>query len=72
MRNEYDFSKSVPNPYLQDLENQVTLKLEEETINYFKQLSKEHGIPYKHLIGLYLKDCMRSQRKLSLEWLDAQ
>lgn len=69
MREEYDFSKSVPNPYVKKLKKQVTIRLEEDVVDYFKDLSEETDIPYQALINLYLKDCVKSQRKLSLEWL---
>ena len=72
MRNEYDFSKSVPNPYLDKLEEQVTIQLEEQVANYFRQLSVESGISYQNVISLYLKDCMQTQCKLSLQWIDEQ
>jgi len=70
MREEYDFSQSVPNPYAKKLKKQVTIRLEEDVVDYFKELSKETEIPYQALINLYLKDCLRSQRKLSLEWVN--
>ena len=69
MKDEYDFSESVQNPYLKKLKKQVTIRLEEEVVDYFKALSEEAGIPYQSLINLYLQDCMRSQKKLSLEWI---
>ena len=68
MRPEYDFSQSVKNPYLTKLKKEVTISLEEEVFNYFQNLSNETGIPYKNLINLYLQDCVRSQRKIYLEW----
>ena len=68
MREEYDFSQSVPNPYAEKLKKQMTIRLEEEVVGYFQALSKETGIPYQTLINLYLKDCVKSQRRLSLEW----
>lgn len=71
MRNEYDFSQSVQNPYLKKLKKQVTIRLEEEVVAYFKQLSEEAGIPYQTLINLYLQDCVRSGRKLSLDWVNS-
>jgi len=67
MRDEYDFSKSVPNPYRQKLGKQVVLSLDEGVVDYFQQLSTEMGIPYQSLIGLYLKDCVRSGRKVSVD-----
>jgi uncharacterized protein (DUF4415 family) len=68
MREEYDFSQSVPSPYAKKLKKQVTIRLEEEVVDYFKALSEEMEIPYQSLINLYLKDCVKAQRKLSLEW----
>ena len=69
MKNKYDFSESVQNPYFKKLKKQVTIRLEEELVDYFRALSVEAGIPYQSLINLYLQDCMRSQKKLSLEWV---
>jgi uncharacterized protein (DUF4415 family) len=70
MREEYDFSQSVLNPYVKKLKKQVTIRLEEDVVDYFKGLSEETKIPYQTLINLYLKDCVKSQRKLSLEWIN--
>lgn len=67
MREEYDFSQSVPNPYVKKLKKQMTILLEEDVVDYFKELSEQTQIPYQTLINLYLKDCVKSQRKLSLE-----
>ena len=62
---EYDFSKSVRNPYARRLKQQITIRLETETIGYFKKLAKQSGIPYQNLINLYLRDCVRSRKKLT-------
>jgi uncharacterized protein (DUF4415 family) len=70
MREEYDFSQSVLNPYVKKLKKQVTIRLEEDVVDYFKGLSEETKIPYQTLINLYLKDCVKSQGKLSLEWIN--
>jgi predicted DNA binding CopG/RHH family protein len=68
MRKEYDFEKAKRNPYARLLKRQVTIRLDEGTVNYFKKIAKEAGIPYQTLINLYLRDCAASERKLSLEW----
>ena len=68
MRAEYDFSASIANPYLKKLKKQVTIRLEAETVFYFKELAKEVGIPYQSLINLYLQDCVKTQRKVALNW----
>jgi uncharacterized protein (DUF4415 family) len=69
MKDDYDFSQSVKNPYIKKLKKQVTIRLEEEVVDYFQSLAEETGISYQSLINLYLQDCVKSQRKPSLEWL---
>jgi hypothetical protein len=71
MKDEYDFSKAVKNPYIKNLDEKVALSLTEEVTDYFEQLSQETGISSHSLIGLYLQDCARSKRKLSLEWVES-
>lgn len=71
MRKEYDFTKSKKNPYAKVLKKQITIRLEQPTIDYFKELSKESGIPYQSLINLYLRDCAQKGKKLSLSWRQA-
>ncbi|HXU50706.1 MAG TPA: BrnA antitoxin family protein [Casimicrobiaceae bacterium] len=68
MRNEYDFSKAKKNPYASQLKKQITIRLDEDSINYFKGVSEQVGIPYQSLINLYLRDCAISHRKLNLTW----
>jgi uncharacterized protein (DUF4415 family) len=69
MKDEYDFSQSEKNPYVKKLKKQVTIRLEEEVVEYFKGLAEETGISYQSLINLYLQDCVKLQRKPSLEWV---
>ena len=68
MRKEYDFSEAKKNPYASQLKKQITIRLDEESIDYFKSISQQVGIPYQSLINLYLRDCATSNRKLNLNW----
>lgn len=68
MRKEYDFAKSRKNPYAAKLKKQITLRLDEQAIEYFKSISQDVGIPYQSLINLYLRECAASNRKLNLQW----
>jgi uncharacterized protein (DUF4415 family) len=70
MRDEYDFStmKGRKNPYARRLKTQVTIRLSDDVIAYFKALAEETGIPYRSLINLYLRDCVASQRRPALTW----
>lgn len=70
MRAHYDFSKmkGKKNPYIKYLKQPVTMRLDKDTVDYFKSLSEESGIPYQTLINLYLRDCAAHERKLDLNW----
>ena len=68
MNKEYDFSNSIKNPYAKKLKKQITIRLENETINYFKKLAIETDIPYQKLINLYLSDCAKHHIKPSISW----
>jgi predicted DNA binding CopG/RHH family protein len=68
MRREYDFSKSVRNPYIKKLKKQITIRLETETIDYFKKIAAETDIPYQKLINLFLKNCAQNKIKPSVNW----
>ena len=70
MREHYDFSKmkGKKNPYIKYLKQPVTMRLDKDSIEYFKTLSDESGIPYQTLINLYLRDCALRKRKLNMQW----
>jgi uncharacterized protein (DUF4415 family) len=72
MRKEYDFPKAKRNPYTKLLKKQITIRIDKETIEYFKALSGETGIPYQNLINLYLRNCAAEHKKLSLRWENSQ
>jgi len=70
MREHYDFSnmKGKKNPYVKYLKQPVTMRMDKDSLDYFKSLSEESGIPYQTLINLYLRDCAANARKLDLKW----
>ena len=69
MRKEYDFSKARKNPYASMLKKKpITIRLDEDSVTYFKSLSEEVGIPYQSLINLYLRDCAVTHKKLNFSW----
>ena len=71
MRDHYDFSKMKgrKNPYTKLLKQPVTMRLDQDTISYFKAMAEETSIPYQSLINLFLRDCVVNQRKLKMEWV---
>ena len=70
MKDEYDLStmKSRKNPYAAKLKRQVTIRMSDDIIGYFKEMADETGIPYQSLINLYLRDCGANNRKPDLSW----
>jgi len=68
MRDNYNFDQSVVNPYAKKIKKQITIRLDEEVIDYFKALSEKSGVPYQNLINLYLKDCAENNRELKMDW----
>lgn len=71
MRKSYDFSKARRNPYAKRLKRQLTIRLDEDTLAYFRELAEETGIPYQTLINLYLRECAAQRKKPSLRWKTA-
>ncbi len=70
MRKHYDFDKmkGEKNPYVKQLKQPITIRLDTSTVAYFRNLSEELGMPYQNLINLYLRDCALNRRKLKLKW----
>ncbi len=71
MKNRYDFSSAKRNPYAKKLKKQITIRLDPGTLEYFKNLAGETGVPYQTLINLYLRECAAKGRKLSMKWIPA-
>ena len=57
------------NPYAKKLKKQITINIDNETIDYFKAQSESSGIPYQTLINLYLADCAANKKKLHMSWV---
>lgn len=68
MKDEYDFTGAKKNPYVTRLKKQITINLDVATVDYFKEQSRESGIPYQTLINFYLADCAANRKRLQLSW----
>ena len=51
MREEYIISELNPrkNPYTNRLKKQITININKDTMEYFKEMSEKTGIPYQTL-----------------------
>ena len=60
--------KNEEKNYENGVKKQISIKIEIETIEYFKELSIKVGIPYQNLMNSYLTDCASKQIEPKLEW----
>ncbi len=67
MRKEYDFSKARKNPYASMLKKPITIRLDEDSVSYFKAVSQEVGIPYQSLINQLLYHSIKQFPALSFD-----
>lgn len=47
---------------------QITIRIDQATIEYFKNLSDETGMPYQNLINLFLRECVNQKQKPIMQW----
>lgn len=66
MRDEYDVMNLNPqrNPYTKVVKKTITIKVNPATLQYFKDMSEEMGVPYQTLMNLYLDECVRERKRL--------
>ncbi|MCL2312242.1 MAG: BrnA antitoxin family protein [Firmicutes bacterium] len=68
MKKEYDFSNAILNPYIEKLRKKISIKIDVDTIEYFKKQANDTGISYQNLINMYLSDCMINEKKINIVW----
>ncbi len=70
MRKNYDPKKLKwkPNPYLKLLKKPVTIRFDEDVIEYFRKLSEKEGVPYQTLMNLFLRFCKDEDLQPQMEW----
>ncbi len=71
MRDEYDFSDAKKRPEVArslGAKKAVTIRLDEQVIDYFRDLGKETGDPYQTLINSFLRDCVEKKMRPTGEW----
>jgi len=68
MRKEYDFSKAKLNPYTKKLRKQISIRIDIDTIEYFKKQAQITGLSYQNLINLYLSNCASDKKTINIAW----
>lgn len=69
MRDDYDFTNAIKNPYSDRLKKQITIRLDDTVIAYFKEMANQTGIPYQNIINYYLLDCVKNNKKMKISLL---
>jgi len=50
------------------LKKQICIRIGTDTLEYFKKMFEETGVPYQNLIDSYLADGATKNKKLHLRW----
>ena len=69
MRDDYDFTNTIKNPYSDRLKKQITIRLDDAVIAYFKEMADQTGMPYQNIINYYLLDCVKNNKKMKISLL---
>ena len=64
MPDEIDFSNSIPNPYVGKTRQRITINIDSDTVNYFREEAASTGVPYQTLMNLYLWQCVQDKKHL--------
>ncbi len=69
MNQENNLSADKQNPFKGKFPKvSITIRLDMETIEYFKELAEKKSIPYQSLINLYLADCAKNKKDMTISW----
>ena len=70
MRKEYDLKKMAlkANPYIGKLKKSVTIRLDADIIDYFKNLSEVTQTPYQTLVNDFLRSCKEQKMTPKTIW----
>ena len=70
MRDDYDFTNTIKNPYSDRLKKQITIRLDDTVIAYFKEMADQTGMPYQNIINYYLLDCVKNNKQMKISFSD--
>ena len=52
-------------PYAERVRRPVTVNIDVETIDYFKEEARRTGISYQNIINMYLGECAAQKKRLT-------
>ena len=54
--------------YIKKLKKQISIRIDLDTINFFKKQAELTGITYQNLMNLYLSDCAAQSKQINIAW----
>ena len=63
--------KLKSNPYASKLKKSITIRLDTDVIEYFKELGEKSNIPYQTLVNDFLRNCKETGMKPKTIWKKA-
>jgi uncharacterized protein (DUF4415 family) len=71
MKASYDLKKLAwtPNPYLKLLKKPITIRIDEDVLEYFKGLGRKERIPYQTIINQFLRYCKQQNLKPQMNFV---
>jgi len=61
MKKRYDFTNAIKNPYIKKLKKPISIRVDEDVIEYFKRIADDVGVPYQGLMNLYLRQAKNQE-----------
>lgn len=70
MKKEYNLAgmKRRKNPYYKLLKKTITIRIDMDTIDYFRKLANQTGVAYQNLMNLYLRHCAHNKNSPRILW----
>jgi uncharacterized protein (DUF4415 family) len=56
------------NPCIKELKTPITIRLDKDTVQYFKMLARNTGMSYQNLINLSLRGCVEARKEPLVPW----
>lgn len=60
-----DLSESIPSPYAGRVRRRITIDIDGDTVDYFKEESRRTGAPHQTIMNLYLGQCAAEGKHLA-------
>ncbi len=66
MKKQYDFTKAKRSPFAKMMKRPISIRIDNDVLDYFQDQAKRLGVKYQTLIQMHLLDVVRNKRKLGI------